>query len=811
MRSPESVAQDAGRSPSVGKIGPILLSLLATATLHASVWSHQPSWHEAGPLLQLAALCLVLLVWRPFWGSKLQPAESVRHAGLGKAHSWRESKWFTAWGWFALVTAPWLTDGLSRTWSGPGNLPEVLLAFTLQNLIWGQLWIGSSTPLVLVSSLFLVMYSFLWSTHVVTTVLVVLFGIVAVCHLAARCWQRLHPHRPLTTVEFSGQQMSLFWTTVGLLMLTPLLLWQSAIASTSGWPGWLPSSGGQGAADFRAMRGIGSGDQLVAAEHDAMSFGPIETDLFIESEMPTLYDAYNESYEPPVPKRLQSTRRAIPLAPNDVRTSHQQRATNQSASREFSVHRQPRGTMERPEDVHVAALFHVQGRIPVHLGVETFNHWDGANLSHVPDSEPLATPVLDPPDNDGRRWLTLRPAEDLKPWERAEQHTLRIANLRTARVPGPPRMHRLLVDRLSDAGVFRIEDDGQAAYCGDHLPQLTVLHIESRSIRRNQCAAIPVYRRQTLDDDSGDQHVARLARQWSAASQPGWPQIDAIVQGLRLHATVDPRAVVPPSTADAVDYFLGTSRKGSDYLFATAAALMFRQLGYESRVVSGFYASLKGHNPISGQTAVTSDDVHFWTEVRLIDGSWAAVDATPGYEQPFAAPSWPDFWQQCWTTVARSVRRHAIGLTFGLAIAAWSVVRRRRVLSLLALAWNALPRPGRSLRGEVSQTLWLIEAMALWHGQGRPVQQAWGRWLNGRRDWFAEPTQADPAGLDRHLTTHEWSSVVQWALYSPQAPCPLDETVVRRACRSLPWNVYWALARRSWPHPAADPNPALRT
>lgn len=802
MRSPDHGANDVRSTNRPGdKIWLALLGLLATTTLHASVGAFRPDRSHPGPLLQLIVPLVVLFAW-------LGPARPLlrmavrRRVSSGQNGPVRTPALRTAMGWLAVAAVPWPLDALSTHWWDQGDLSEVVLAYALQNLIWAQIWAGTPSALVVVSSLFLVMYSFLWTCNRTTTMLLILYGMVALSHLATSYWQTLHPQRPIDKIEFSGRPMGLFWTTVGLLLLAPLLVWQSAAASTSGLPGWLSSSGGQDASDPRASRGIGSGDQLVAAQHNAMSFGPIETELFIESEMPTLYDAYSESYEPPVPKRRQSTRRAIPLAPNDIRTSHEQRSVNQAASREFTAHRQPRETADRPDDVRVAALFHVKGRVPVHLGIETFNHWDGTSLSHVPETSVRNTAVLSPPDRDGRRWLAFQPPTELMSWEQAERHTLRIANLRTARVPAPPRLRRLQVDRLSDAGVFRIEDDGHAAYCGDSLPQLTVLHIESWGIRQADCRSLDFSRRQVEHDQHHDEHhdqlVGRLARRWVVGRPAGWPQIEAVVDGLRAHAALDPQSAVPPSAEDAVEYFLGTSRRGADYLFATAAALMFRHLGYESRVISGFYASARGYDARSGQTAVMAHDVHFWTEVRLVNGSWMAVDATPGYEQPFAAPNWQERCQQALLAAIRSAQRHAIPLVLGSCLAVWSLVQRRRIISLLALAGNSLPFPRRSLRAEVTHTLRLIHAISLWHGHPRPAQLPWGRWLHCQRDWW-EPFAARG---DRQLSSHQWASVVQWALYCPQSPCPLNEADVRRACRTFPWNAYRAFSRRSRRHPA---------
>lgn len=60
--------------------------------------------------------------------------------------------------------------------------------------------------------------------------------------------------------------------------------------------------------------------------------------------------------------------------------------------------------------------------------------------------------------------------------------------------------------------------------------------------------------------------------------------------------------------------FVLSERRGPDYLFASAAAVMLRSLEYPTRLVRGFYASPERFDPESGQTAVLKEDVHFWTQ-----------------------------------------------------------------------------------------------------------------------------------------------------------------------------------------------------
>ena len=77
--------------------------------------------------------------------------------------------------------------------------------------------------------------------------------------------------------------------------------------------------------------------------------------------------------------------------------------------------------------------------------------------------------------------------------------------------------------------------------------------------------------------------------------------------------------------------FLLVARRGPDYQFASAAAVLLRLLEYPTRLVSGFYASPDNYDPETQHTPVVKEDLHFWAEVFL-PGLWIVIEPTPGYE-----------------------------------------------------------------------------------------------------------------------------------------------------------------------------------
>ncbi|MFM7930897.1 MAG: transglutaminase domain-containing protein, partial [Pirellula sp.] len=70
-----------------------------------------------------------------------------------------------------------------------------------------------------------------------------------------------------------------------------------------------------------------------------------------------------------------------------------------------------------------------------------------------------------------------------------------------------------------------------------------------------------------------------------------WNRVEAIVDGLRKFKN-DPTASAPVDCKDVVDHVLDAKR-GPDYLMASAAAVMIRQLGIPCRLCTGFFASEK--------------------------------------------------------------------------------------------------------------------------------------------------------------------------------------------------------------------------
>ena len=101
---------------------------------------------------------------------------------------------------------------------------------------------------------------------------------------------------------------------LGVVLLAMLMFGVGRGAATTALRGCMPTSGGTQWQDEFASGGVNDGQALVAAENEASSFGPVETDLFMDSEQSSLYDIFNDQYDEPV--RKTKTDRAVSLPPD---------------------------------------------------------------------------------------------------------------------------------------------------------------------------------------------------------------------------------------------------------------------------------------------------------------------------------------------------------------------------------------------------------------------------------------------------------------------------------------------------------------
>ena len=553
--------------------------------------------------------------------------------------------------------------------------------------------------------------------------------------------------------------------------------------------GLVPSSGGTDWSDPDARSGVGDGDNEVGASKHPESVGFTESEIYLETDRPSLYDAFNESYGEPLRPKKQE--KMIALGQQDVTEQKERPAENLQAGREFSaVRRKPESRPRRPGERAAKALVYVKGPTPLHLPLTAYSHFDGT----VWREEPCCSRHFPAAQEPRSSWLKL-------PWSEVEclagtvVHQVKIGTLESSPMPLPPHLTRFRVGSVNRLDFFGWAQFGIIRMTDRTVPAGTVIDSEARTVDRERLVSLPFLARPTNEDDHHlsfstdyviNPTVAVLARSWVAGVPEGWSQVEAVIAALRERYAHDRLATVSPSCSDVVAEFLLHSRRGPDYLFASSAAVLLRSLGYATRVVSGLYASPARYNPNTRHTAVIRDDVHFWAEVRLPDGIWVTIEPTPGYE--LMAPVRPMLEQfaQALTAAARWARGHGtllLAVIVGVTVLA---LRRRQLLDRLAtIALGLAPRSDP--RRFVMRTLKLIERRARWAGCPRPPGLTLARWYFPVARQAAGEHGAALEGINR---------LADWATHAPDLPglgAPMGGNNIQQSCREAVRA--WTLAR----------------
>jgi protein-glutamine gamma-glutamyltransferase len=564
----------------------------------------------------------------------------------------------------------------------------------------------------------------------------------------------------------------------------PLLLPVYGLA-TRALDGFMPTSGGRRTASASAMSGVGDGDALVAGLHDIRSFGPIEDAPFVNGHEPSLYDMYDDTYSEPVTRRLE---RAISLPPQaTVAADHHALATAKRAGREFSTVRRAGGSAgRRIADLDSAALFHVKGRVPLHLKLESFAAYDG--VSWLPDEPPQPGPTLAITTVNDRPWLRL-PAKPAYEFHAApETHAIKVVRLDTNRIPTPNRLAAVHIDGVARADFFAWAQPGLMRIDRDTIPGQLTLHLQSQVVdprrfhRSHPCfvCAGPEYRH--AGDDPQSLRVRQLAESWVADVPRGLPQIERIVARLRSDYEFDPGARATGAAGHSVAEFLFESRRGPDYLFASAAVCALRSLGYAARLVSGFHADPRRYDTRAAHTPVLPEDVHFWAEVTVGPDLWMSLEPTPGYAL-LAPPRSP--WErlvEAVVAVVDAIARHPLAslAAAAAALAAWRW--RARIVDVADGLCTRLRRR-RGDRDTVLAALALLERRCRRAGLARPRHVTPPGWLAAVHDRVA----ATAAAPHRPDEARAFARLADEALYAPSFRLPPATDPWRIADRLWSW------------------------
>ena len=517
---------------------------------------------------------------------------------------------------------------------------------------------------------------------------------------------------------------------------------------------------------------------MVGTDH-IQSFAPIEDAPFRASDEPSLYDLFNDLYEKPViPKRLE---RAIALPPEFAGAAETRMANSEQAGREFStLRRRGRKRDQSIGDLRSAALFYVAGRTPLHLRMELYDLFDGVQWLPEPDEERALPMTM---NRIGKRpWLVFPSiARALDSISTRETHALKVVNLDTSRIPSPAQLRGVHVDLVDDATMFRWSQPGMVSMNRERLPPAVPIHLASvvidpRQVDREFSAWSGGDRRfQTLPAGRQMVEIENLAGAWGAGHKRGWSQIDAIASRLRESCELDRDARPPEDCEFPLAHFLLESRRGPDYQFATAAAVLLRTLGYSTRVVSGFYVDPQNYDAHRRHTSVHREDVHFWAEVFLSAGTWQTVDAAPGYEVLGPPPGLVERLAAAGMAAWLYAADHAAPLVCGVAVVVILPIHRIALLDRIqTIAWRLRDR-GDS-RQSLLSALRVLDRRLRWAGLARPQ----GRTPAG---WFCQRVELD---RDAGVTLSRFFELADWAAFAPEgaAPVQASSTAVRELCVS---------------------------
>lgn len=689
----------------------------------------------------------------------------------------------------ALGATPFAVETLRRSWTGDGYPLELQMVCGLRNVGLGLAACGRWSlcrQLASVTSMFLILFAAATTNHPAVMAILGLYAATGSVWLLLAHWAGLRsvlvaPEKTVAVEVLAGGER-VPWLGLSLLVL----LLGGAVALVVVRPKrpafslgeLMPTSGGTGATDPFARYGIGDGPEETAGD-DPRATGMVETDKMIEDNKNSLIDALNDMYgRPHKPPKEQE--RMVAAGKVDIIPFHGTLPENRRPSRDFDTSRKGPQRERRPQSQKARGLFEVQGRTPLHVRLVAYERYD-SDAARWSEARPK---LFRPIELEGGDWMRISHRENHGWYFMEDRHRLKVADLRSNLVPMPALVTQFRIQRVDKPEYYEWEYEGVLALAGrTRTPPGVIVTTDCRTVDPRR---LPESAFATVGTAGGSPptlgavpdavhcKIERLAREWAGDRRRGWPQIEAVLTKLRTEYAHDRDAAAPPDHPAPVLWFLTESRRGPDYLFATAAALMLRTLGYPTRVCLGYYAAPEAYDPQTAHTPVRQTDLHFWPEVLLGDGEWLVVEPTPGYE--VLGPKLPLSARilSVLAVVAAWAWRHAaqLAVLFAGLVALW--VHRRELLDAVAVRlWRWWP--GRTWREQVHQTLVILERRGQWAGKRRPPWQTRPCWLR------SIPAQAPGNGADLERLGY----LAEWATYAPDASLPWPETEVLAICHRV--------------------------
>ena len=627
---------------------------------------------------------------------------------------------------------------------GYGTATEIIALVTVQNVGW-YLAVFSRVPgfektsSILSGALvfFVCCMANDWKIFLVAS----FFSFVGLWWLLGHYWSRLDAK----AIDGDSRSLKLHGSAVSLTML--LLTLVACLAAMIPFSpdrsyvnGFMPFSGGEdGGMDEFAISGIGDGNML-AAGTNATTTGAVDSDQFIEGDKPSLYDLTSERYEGPIMKKRRSKAMALT---GIAKHAHDAKRSEQSGRTFRTMRHTSQETNAKLKDRITKALFFVEGSVPARFSINNFYQFDGWDWSSILSEseasslESAKTPKFTLKDQDGAPVFEInRKIASYLTGQR--MHRIKIMRLDSAAIPAPALLHRWHIPLVNRLDMFVWSKKKLIEMDVESIPSYTIIDLQS---------LVPNYH--LLRDDSDLQPVQppsasmepellqvpetqsklaiqSLANEWIAGIEPGWAQVEAIVDHLRNDFDLNPSWETDEEAEDSVNLFLNQGG-GPSYMFATTCAMALRSAGYSTRIASGFLVQKHDFNSRARQSVVAADNLHMWPEVCLDGEFWIPVEPTPGYPIPYSTQT---TWQ--WITANALmlyywVLGNPISVLLFIGSVALTVLMRAELITSLMLGWWFFVRafwPQRLLK----TTRQLIDLRFWFAGDGRPASQTISTW-----------------------------------------------------------------------------------
>lgn len=597
--------------------GAIGMSVIAVSALIYLRGNHDP-W------LMLAAEVVGALV--AFYGLQKLPGLSSMQRMLGIG--------------IACLFLPWCFDFAWRQ-IGNGNGAEIVM---LTCLCWGSVALALNAQqkkqlsLSVVAGGFLTLFTSFISDHPSAVVFAYVWGVLCLWWLVSNQWELVEacPAKEVSRIPFRmptvlvgaavfGVVVLAFWGRIPVLRELQLEL--------------MPTSGGSKWTDSAASRGVGNGDALVAAKDHALTFGAVDTDFFLDSPKPSLFDVFSDQFGEPVKKN--DAGKAQALSSENVRSDEGKFSeSNRASSDTFSTQRtRPKG-QSSPDDLASEALLFWKGDAGVRLAVDRFQTFDGVEWHRDPacqESYEIRSIAFGEKTWFQRAGFIVQ--SSVSPFLGSKSEALKFTRYGSPVIPTRAGTQMWSIDMLDRADFFAISQDECLSMPGrKEVPSYTVLRLVNSGMDLQRLESLMAH------CSPGDSHlespvscqseIASLAHSYAQDSERGWQQVCQIIDRLRDDFRLDAERAM--DGLPLKQFIAG--KVGPSYMFATLSALMLEHLGYETRLVRGFYVDPE--HETEGEYAILSTDAHAWIEINVGHGYWVPLEPTPGYQLPVYRASW---------------------------------------------------------------------------------------------------------------------------------------------------------------------------